>query len=240
MINIIEYAQIDADRFEQALNPSGYFPQEKLEAKLPPLETHSRVYLERLYNKLELHQPKQVLITSLQYDRLIALVSLASSVAISFFASYPVNILGGLCALSFALYKASSFFSHDLDSKATLEKVQKQIAKWSFQKLTETFSFEDILDYDLLKQLTAFYTSFQKVQVYADLKDLIELKQKTSKDLYLQRTSMIQHPLEMFPNAYYSLNSDYQAMLTYEKKMEDLMEQRYKKIAEGAFLKEDL
>jgi hypothetical protein len=127
MINVLEYAQFGTDIFEETLNPSSYLAQERLEAKLPPLETHSWVYLERLYNKLQLHQPKKVLITSLQCDRLIALACMASFVAISFFTYFPVNILGGLIVLSFSLFKASSFFSYDLDSKATLQKVQKQV-----------------------------------------------------------------------------------------------------------------
>lgn len=218
------------------LNEDTNIAIESLEAKLPKLQQQSTVYLERLYNKLDSKGHNFSWMTQNQMDKVTSAALIVSAIAAASFSHVLLTALLGLGSC----YYAKSFFTYDLDSMSVRSKVQENITRWSFNDLTARFAFEDILEYDLLKKVTDFYTTYQKVQIYADLKDLIDLEKKMRIDMHQKRAELkMRYPQRPDENPF-GLHPCDLMIGAYQEKVKLLIEERYKKILEGAFLKEDL
>jgi hypothetical protein len=156
---------------------------------------------------------------------------LASSVAIGAFTSFPLLAASlGICGI----FNSNSFFVTDLDNLATLTKVRSQLHTMSFKDVASTFSMDQMMRYDLLADATAFNTSYEKAQIYADIKDLFEQKE-TIKDKIQSKSFEIRCFYDKSQDC--SLrNLEHYKLGMIEKNMENVMQQRYMKILEGAFL----
>jgi hypothetical protein len=208
-----------------------YLSRYPFEETLPPLSPHSHFYLERMYNVIGSDVVKQSAVTQIQKHRYISIALLASSVAIAIFASYPLlAVSAGVCGL----HEAKSFFVTDLDNLATLSKVRSQMHKRAFKDVASSFSIDQIVRYDLLADVTAFNTSYEKAQIYADIKDLFDQKVTIQDKIKIKSFEL---------RCYYARHQDISLMhlddyklQIVEKNMENLIQQRYIKILEGTFL----
>ncbi|MEI8301084.1 MAG: hypothetical protein WCG10_05695 [Chlamydiota bacterium] len=125
-------------------------------------------------------------LTSLQTKKVsmlaVAVIGIAASAAL---ASYmPIAaMITAVATVVFTSYKFIQYFStYDLEQEGVRNQVTRDIQVWSFDKIANTFTFSDLIGYDLLQNKLAFVPNQQIPHCYAYVQFLYGTKSHIDQD----------------------------------------------------------
>lgn len=116
-------------------------------------------------------------LTSMQTKKLVVVISSAlgmlGSGLLYMYAAPIIGIAGVIASIAIGIgFFVHYSYQYDLDSERERDSLSKKIGNWDFKQLSEVFTSDQLIRYDLLSRQLSCFNDKQKAGVYANIRNL--------------------------------------------------------------------